>query len=601
MTPSPRPSEPGDLGGREMSWRRLRTIAIAAAFTFGLFPSAAAADVDRVDVLIQFASTPTVSDLAVVRAAGGDVTRQFSIVPALAATIPAAAVDALSRNPRVALVEPDSLLYALEYDATRDWGIGHINADDVHNQATPNRGAGVTIAVLDSGIDCDHLELPKDRCDYGQTFGENFVAGASHEAGNEADDDYGHGTHVAGTIAAALDGVGVVGVAPDAKLVALKTLDSSGSGSWSRHIAAIEHVWNGGNRLVDVVNMSIGRGDYSSTAEIAMQRAYDSGIVLVASAGNSGRCSGRGTSIAYPALFSSVIAVAAVDSSNDRPCWSSTGDKVELSAPGVSVFSTWPTDMSTSYRDPQPVCDGAVCHYKYGSGTSMSSPHVAGATALVMAAGVGDGLAGTARSDAVRQRLTTTASDLGTAGRDPQFGYGLVDAAAAVAGTNSAPNASFTYTCTALSCGFDGSASSDPDGDALTYAWAFGDGATATGPTTSHSYGADGSYTVTLTVADAAGAMGSTSQQVSVTSAASTITLTVRAYKVQGVQAADLTWSPLTSQLADVYRNGVPLETAVVNDGTYTDPIGKRGGGSYTYRICEAGTSTCSNEATASY
>ena len=184
--------------------------------------------------------------------------------------------------------------------------------------------------------------------------------------------------------------------------------------------------------------MSIGRGDYSSTAELAMQAAYEAGILLVAAAGNSGNCRGMNDSVAYPALFASVIAVAAIDSANQRPCWSSTGDKVELSAPGVSVFSTWPSDMSSSHLDPQPVCEDGDgdgfrdCHYKFGSGTSMSAPHVAGVAALVLAADVlsnDDGEYGVANE--LRRRLAATAVDLGTSGRDPQYGYGLVDALAA--------------------------------------------------------------------------------------------------------------------------------------------------------------------------
>lgn len=414
----------------------MRSIALGLTFILaGAFPAPAAADAaERVDVLIRFHAPPTSSDLRAVTARGAEISRSFRIVPAVAASVPEQAIAALRANPRIAAVEPDSLLYALEYGATRDWGIGHVNADDVHGQATPNLGAGVTVAVLDSGIDCDHLELPQDRCDYGQSIGENFVADSTYEAANEADDDYGHGTHVAGTIGAALNGTatGVVGVAPGAKLVALKTLDSSGSGAWSRHIAAIEHVWNQGAPLVDVVNMSIGRGDYSSTAELAMQTAYESGILLVAAAGNSGNCGGKGTNLAYPALFASVIAVSAIDSSNARPCWSSTGAKVELTAPGVSVFSTWPANMSTSYLDPQPVCEGGTCHYKYGSGTSMSSPHVAGAAALVIASGISNVNGTHGVADEVRQRMSSTAVDLGKSGRDPQFGYGLIDAAAAV-------------------------------------------------------------------------------------------------------------------------------------------------------------------------
>lgn len=510
-----------------------RSLAVSLILVLGLITTGApaapvAAEIDRVDVLIQFASSPTRADEALVRGIGGEVTRSFSIVPAVAAAVPAAAVEALARNPRVTLVEADSPVYALEYRATHDWGVGHVNADDVHRLATPNLGAGVTVAVLDSGIDCDHLELPASRCDYGQEIGENFVAPASLEAANEADDDYGHGTHVAGTIAASLNGTtgGVVGVAPEARLVALKTLDSSGVGAWSRHIAAIEHVWNAGVPLVDVVNMSIGRGDYSATAELAMQRAYDSGILLVAAAGNSGNCGGKGSSVAYPALFSSVIAVAAVDADNQRPCWSSTGDKVELTAPGVSVFSTWPASMSSSYRDPQPLCedgtgDGSVdCHYKYGSGTSMSAPHVSGAAALVIASGTLTDANGNGLADEVRSRLVSTATDLGRSGRDPQYGHGLIDAAAAT-GVGAPP----------------------PD-------------------------------------------VG--------------ITLSVNAYKVRGRQHADLEWTGATSPTVDVWRDGVLIDSTP-NDGFYTDAIGSSGGGTYRYRVCEAGTLTCSSEAVAGY
>lgn len=409
--------------------RRFLAFFAASMLVATLVPAPAlGAGPERVRVLIRFSAPPSAADVAGLRGRGADVTRTFRIVPAVAATVPETALAGISHNPRVAVIEPDSLLYAVEYGATDDWGVLDVRADEVH--ATGNLGAGVRVAVIDSGIDCDHVELAAS-CEHGW----NYVANSA-----DADDDYGHGTHVAGTVAAALDGVpaGVVGVAPGATVVAYKTLDDEGVGAWSRHIAAIDDIWNNGAPTADIVNMSIGRGDYSSIAEEAMQRAYEAGILLVAAAGNSGKCNGKGDNVSYPASFESVIAVAAVDSANVRPCWSSTGEAVELSAPGVSVFSTWPSDMSTSYLDPQPVCedgdgDGDVdCHYKFGSGTSMSAPHVAGVAALVLASDTladDDGAYGIANE--LRVRLATTAVDLGTSGRDPQYGFGLVDAMAA--------------------------------------------------------------------------------------------------------------------------------------------------------------------------
>jgi subtilisin family serine protease len=409
----------------------------AALLAAAMFPTSTVAEPpERTPVLIRFVDTPSAADLALVARHGGEVTRQFTIVPAVAATIPPAAADALRRNPRVAVVEPDGALYALEYRSTHDWGVSHVRADDAHGAGVT--GAQIRVAVIDSGIDCDHRELAAN-CEHGW----NYVAETS-----DADDDYGHGTHVAGTIGAALQATvnGVVGVAPDATVVAYKTLDSGGVGSWSRHIAAIEDIWNGGVPTADVVNMSIGRGDYSSVAEEAMATAYQAGILLVAAAGNGGTCSGKTDDLSYPARFESVIAVAAVDASNARPCWSSTGKKVELAAPGVSVYSSWPHDLATSPRDPQPVCessgDGPVCHYKFGSGTSMSAPHVSGVAALVLSANVvrdTDGAYGVANE--LRSRLASTATDLGSVGRDTWYGHGLVDAARALGldGTSTEP------------------------------------------------------------------------------------------------------------------------------------------------------------------
>jgi serine protease len=165
---------------------------------------------------------------------------------------------------------------------------------------------------------------------------------------------------------------------------------------------------------------------------------------------------------------------------------------------------------------------------------------------------------------------------------------------------NADPTASFTYSCTDLSCTFDGAGSTDSDGTISTYSWNLGDGATKTGATVAHTYAAGGTYTVTLTVTDDEGGTGSTSRSVTVTAPSAGITLTASAYKVRGVQHADLAWSGATSTNVDIYRNGAVILTTP-NDGVHTDNIGKKGGGSYTYKVCAAGSSTCSNEVTVSY
>jgi three-Cys-motif partner protein len=167
--------------------------------------------------------------------------------------------------------------------------------------------------------------------------------------------------------------------------------------------------------------------------------------------------------------------------------------------------------------------------------------------------------------------------------------------------TNAPLTVSFTFSCTDLTCDFDGSASSDTDGSIASWAWDLGDGGSASGATVTHTYAAGGTYTVTLTVTDDDGATGSDSQSVSVSEGSTAdISLSATGYKVRGLQKADLSWSGATSTNVDVYRNGA-LITTTANDGFYTDNINNRGSGSYTYMVCEAGTSTCSNEATVTF
>lgn len=165
-------------------------------------------------------------------------------------------------------------------------------------------------------------------------------------------------------------------------------------------------------------------------------------------------------------------------------------------------------------------------------------------------------------------------------------------------GDNAPPSAGFTYSCTGLTCSFTDT-STDSDGKVVSWSWAFGDGKTSTASSPSNTYAAGGTYTVTLTVADDDDATNSTSKSVVVSEPSAGISLGVTAYKVKGTKAADLAWSGANGTNVDIHRDGKIVATTA-NNGAYTDTIGK-GGGTHTYKVCEAGTTTCSPEVDASY
>ena len=165
---------------------------------------------------------------------------------------------------------------------------------------------------------------------------------------------------------------------------------------------------------------------------------------------------------------------------------------------------------------------------------------------------------------------------------------------------NQPPTASFTSSCPGLSCGFTDT-STDPDGTVTAWGWSFGDNGASTVQHPSHTYASAGTYQVSLTVTDNVGATGSTSQSVTVSAPTGGISLTATGRKPKGLQTVDLSWSGAGSTDVDVYRNGIIIATLANNANalnTYTDNINKKGSGTYTYKVCEATTSTCSNEAT---
>lgn len=757
--------------------RSLITSALAAALMFAMGISEAAED-GRYIITAKNSNAGQAQNAVIQNQ--GNVVRTLERLGAVAAYLPDQAVTALSNNPNFD-IEIDQRRYP--FAEVSPYGISMVQADQVSDSNTASR----TVCIIDSGIDASHEDLSGNL---------NLSGTNDSGSGDWSVDACGHGTHVAGTVAAiGGNGLGVVGVNPSGQigLHIVKVFGGSDC-AWTYSSDLVDAAYTCANAGADIISMSLGCSDSgrggpfscaSSTEDAAFQDLNDNyGILSIAAAGNDGT-----TNNSYPASYDSVVSVAAIDDNKVVADFSQKNAAVELAAPGVGVLSTVPMGMgfnvsvtdnsdgagfeaaamqgtttgtasgtlvdcglgestcpggggqvcliergNISFEDKTLACEagggvaaviynnvsgmlfGALSdptatsipsvgvsdtsgaelsgrtgntvtvtvesgNYDYYSGTSMATPHVSAVAALVWSTDT------TLTNNDIRNVLQVTAEDLGAAGRDDSYGYGLVQAKAAAdligggttntppnasftsscteltcdftdtssdsdgsisswswdfgdgststaqnpshtygadgtytvtltvtdddgasdssssdvtvaaSTTNSPPTASFTQTCSDLSCNFDGSGSSDSDGSISSYAWNFGDGNTGSGATPSHTYAAGGTYTVTLTVTDDDGATDSTSADVTVTEPVSSdISLAASGYKVRGRHHADLSWDGATSTDVDVYVNGA-LHTTTANDGFYTWSSGNVGGGSYTFEICEPGTSTCSNTA----
>jgi Subtilase family/Peptidase inhibitor I9 len=274
-------------------------------------------------------------------------------------------IDVLAKDPRVAYIEQDQKVQAFQALPT---GINRVDADLSPARSRDGTGSvNADIAILDTGIDFSHRDLNI----YAQ---KTFVSGTS-----SANDDNGHGTHIAGIAAAKDNGYGVVGVAPGARLWAIKILDSTGSGFISTIIAGIDYI-SKYSSLVDVANLSFGCQCKSSALDNAISNAVAKGITFVVAAGNAH----TDASTFAPANNPNVIAVSAIADSDGKcggrgpsisygrddsfASFSNYGSTVDMAAPGVSILSTYKGNS-----------------YAYISGTSMAAPHVTGAAALYKA------------------------------------------------------------------------------------------------------------------------------------------------------------------------------------------------------------------------
>ena len=318
---------------------------------------------------------------------------------------PLEAVEALREQGYAA--EPDLERTTLANDpfAYAQWHMEAINAEDAWEESTGN---GVMVAVLDTGVSPGGEDAPHT------ISGWDFI-----QDDGWANDAHGHGTHVAGTVAQpANNGVGGYGVAPDATILAVRVLDRNGRGWTSDIIAGIELAVEEG---ADIINMSLGSYNHSSAERRALKDAEAAGVLMVGAAGNDNK-----KGMVYPARYPEVIAVTAVDARNVRAPYSNWYWTSELCAPGGDTSKDRNGDGLIDGVLQETRINGSYGHYFF-QGTSMASPHVAGVAALVMALGPD--------ATETREILQNTALDLGRSGKDNRYGYGLVDAMAAVSAT----------------------------------------------------------------------------------------------------------------------------------------------------------------------
>lgn len=286
-----------------------------------------------------------------------------------------------------------------------DWGIKALR---VHEVWKTTRGEGVKVAILDTGL-CKHSDLAVNIAK-----GINFTSSDPHDY----TDRVGHGTHVAGIIAAADNEIGVVGVAPKASLYICKVLGDNGSGSFDWIAKGID--WAIAEK-VDIISMSLGSNMGNEELHSAVKRAYDKNITVVAAAGNDGDEYKESDNIDYPARYPEAIAVGAINKYLQRSWFSSNGEKLEISAPGEDITSTY-------------LKDG----YAVLSGTSMAAPFVSGVLALLISKHkhTDDNKTPIDTPTRIREHLVRTADDAGEIGKDRFYGYGIISPVKLLEGVN---------------------------------------------------------------------------------------------------------------------------------------------------------------------
>jgi subtilisin family serine protease len=482
-TSIPTPYEPSSTGGR-------------TAGPLEYAPDPVPSPVVQGDYIITFASSVTdargVAN-ALVSQHGGRLKHVYSsALIGFAANFTPAAIAALAKNPQIARIEADAVVSGSGVQPSPTWGLDRIDQRGLpldRSYVYATSGAGVSVYIIDSGIRTTHVEFG------GRASGAFTVV----NDGNGTNDCNGHGTHVAGTVGGA-----TYGVAKAVTLYAVRVLDCAGTGTASGLIAAIDWV-TANRRLPAVANLSLATAK-SSSVNAAIQASIDAGVVYAVAAGNNGADACNYS----PSSAPEVLTVGASGNTDGVQGFSNVGPCVDLFAPGQAIRSAYYVSDTSSMIN---------------AGTSMASPHVAGAAAVYLSAHPSATPAEV--SSALIANATTnvlTSVPNGTANRllyvDPTGAAAppsmdttsapppppVISPAPPVA--DAPPTAVFSKSCSRGRCTFDASGSSDDVGIA-SYAWSFGDGANAAGSgalvKVTHTFASAGLYTVILTVTDSVG------------------------------------------------------------------------------------------------